>query len=80
MPRILKEFPAEARVQRGEQWDEWLDGKVREFEAGPDFQDGRAETLRNRAINAAKTRGLKVRVAVLDKGKRVVIQSLGPKA
>lgn len=39
MPKILEEMPAVTRSSRERKypWNEWLDGKAREFEQGTDF-------------------------------------------
>lgn len=55
-------------------WDNWLDGKTREFFRGDDF-NCELDAFRKQAYNAAKIRGLKVRTHIDDEKQSIVICS-----
>ena len=70
MPKLLKEFPVGDKNQS--KWDEWLDGKPREFVKGTDF-DSSTYVFANCARNAAFTRRIMFRVKV--RGDSVFVQA-----
>lgn len=55
-------------------WNEWLDGQIRELEAGKDFQVS-SETMRVQVIQAGNRRNVKIRTSVLKSG-NVLLQRL----
>lgn len=71
MVKILDSFPK--KVNGGVYpWDEWLDGKPREFKRNEDFKI-KSLSFAQAAYSAAKRRGCKLNLRVLDDN-TVVIQ------
>lgn len=73
MPKVLKKFEFKDRTESDYNWDEFLDGKIREFTPGEDFE---CKTLSFQAMARGQAaRRLKgIKISVLDSG-NVVMQS-----
>lgn len=75
MAKKLDEFTFRS-VEGGKKypWDSWLDGGI--CELGPeDFGGTDAKYVAHQARNAAKRRGLKVRVSLNEREQSVILQS-----
>src|SRR5689334_9749015 len=69
--RILDEFPP-VKGQTRYAWDEFLDGRPREFVVGEDFTS-KVTTFRANAQTQAKKRGGRVRSRLLRDGERQLL-------
>jgi hypothetical protein len=56
-------------------WDEWFDGAVWKLTRGVDFP-GDPHSFRTNAYAKARSRGLRLRAQVIDRGDAVVIQAV----
>ena len=59
-------------------WDKWFDGKIYQLDNGDDFTATKTENFRTTVSKAAKERQVKVRTAVVNDGKSLVVQMTGP--
>lgn len=79
MAKELDEFPQTRGRRAGAAsrypLDEWFNGKVWQLDAGEDF-DAKPENIRITLSKAAKARDGKLRTALVNDGKSVVIQFL----
>lgn len=76
MARELNEFPQTRGRKAGSSLyplNDWLSGKIYELTFGEDYHC-KPENLRATLSKAAKTRGGKVRTALINDGKSLVIQ------
>jgi hypothetical protein len=89
MAKVLKSFTFETRARGGfaskYPWQEWMDGRIHQLEAGKDF-NGKAQTFRYLAAKQAKKLGKTLNFALIKKGEgkdavvtAVVIQAVKAK-
>jgi hypothetical protein len=89
MAKVLKSFTFETRARGGfaskYPWQEWMDGRIHQLEAGKDF-NGKAQTFRYLAVKQAKRLGKTLNFALIKKGEgkdavvtAVVIQAVKAK-
>jgi hypothetical protein len=67
MAIIRKEWSGDAKHGWKYPWDDWLDGQVRELEAGKDFSVS-IPVLRAQVSQAARRRNVKTRTSQLKNG------------
>jgi hypothetical protein len=75
----LNEFPqTRGRVAGSSKfpWDQWFNGKIWQLDNGEDFTATKTENFRTTVGKAAKDRGIKVKTAVTNEGKSLVVQAL----
>lgn len=73
MPHVVKAFARSAKFYSRYPWDDWLDGRIRVFVRGEDFQC-EAMSFVNAARYAARRRGFPVRASM--QGETVTLQAL----
>lgn len=79
MAKELDEFPETRGRAVGDSkypWDLWLNGKVWQLDNGDDFIATKTTNFRQAVIKAAKAKGLKAKVAVVNDGKSLVVQAI----
>lgn len=75
MAQVLQELPKRTGVGRTEKYpyDEWLDGKIYQLDAGADFE-GKVTAFSTSIRQAAGRRNLKVNLVTLENG--VAVQAV----
>lgn len=77
MAKELEQFPENAGRGRPDKypWETWFNGKPWQLDAGEDFDATlKPESFRATARSAAQKRGGKLKAAVINDGKSLVIQ------
>lgn len=79
MAKELQEFPETRGRAKGESqypWETWFDGKIRQLEGGDDFTC-KLSSFRSTVAKEAKARKVKIRTAIVNGGKDLVVAKIG---
>lgn len=77
MAKELSEFPqTRGRAVGQYPYDEWFNGKIWQLENGEDFTAVKTANFRGSLLEVARKRGLKIRTAIVNDGKSLVIQKI----
>jgi hypothetical protein len=74
----IDEFPQTRGRAKGRSkypFDEWFNGKIWRLDAGEDFSSA-PETFRTTLSKTARARGIKIRTAMVNDKKSIVVQKL----